>query len=306
MAGVIKRERRAVDERVDVSERGVADVVGGRGGLGRGLGALIPGSGSGVAEIPVAQIRPNPRQPRQRVDPSELAELAASIREHGMLQPVIVAHAEDGEGYVLIAGERRWSAAREAGLERIPALIKDASPQDMLELALVENLQRADLNPLEEAAAFQQLMTEFGLTQEQVAQRVGRSRPSIANSVRLLSLPEAVQAAVAQGEISEGHARALLAATDPDEIRLLFLEVVARRLSVRETEELVRSHRPSARPRRERVAAPDPEARRIEELFREALGTRVEVIRRGSGGRLVIHFYSEEQLQALYEAVTRA
>ncbi len=281
-------------------------MVGGRGGLGRGLGALIPGSGSGIAEIPVAQIRPNPRQPRQCMDPSELAELAASIREHGVLQPVIVAHAEDGEGYVLIAGERRWSAAKEAGLDRIPALIKEASPQDMLELALVENLQRADLNPLEEAAAFQQLMTEFGLTQEQVAQRVGRSRPSIANSVRLLSLPEAVQAAVAQGEISEGHARALLAASDPDEIRLLFLEVVARRLSVRETEELVRGHRPSTRPRRERVAAPDPEARRIEELFREALGTRVEVIRRGSGGRLVIHFYSEEQLQALYEVVTRA
>ncbi len=240
------------------------------------------------------------------MDPAQLTELAASIRDHGVLQPVIVTHAEDGEGYVLVAGERRWSAAIQAGLDRIPAIVKEASPQDMLELALVENLQRADLNPLEEAAAFQQLMTEFGLTQDQVAQRVGRSRPAIANSVRLLSLPESIQTALAQGEISEGHARALLGADDPDQMQMLFLEVVTRRLSVRETEELVRGHRRSAAPRPQRSAPPDPEARRIEELFRQALGTRVEVVRRGAGGRLVIHFYSEEQLQALYEAVTRA
>lgn len=284
-------------------------MVVGRGGLGRGLGALIPGGGTGVGEIPVGQIRPNPRQPRQRIDPAELAELAASIRDHGVLQPVVVTHAEDGEGYVLIAGERRWSAAIQAGLERIPAVVKEASPQGMLELALVENLQRADLNPLEEAAAFQQLMADFGLTQEQVAQRVGRSRPAIANSVRLLMLPDAVQKALAEGEISEGHARALLGAVDPAEIQSLFREVVSRQLSVRETEELVRQGRrpPTASPRAERASPDrDPEVRRIEDLFREALGTRVEVIRRGSGGRLVIHFYNDEQLQALYDVLTRS
>lgn len=281
-------------------------MVAGRGGLGRGLGALIPSSGPGVAEIPIDEIRPNPRQPRHQMDPDELSELAGSIREHGVLQPIVVTRAESSGGYVLIAGERRWTAAKLAGLERIPAAIKDVTPQGMLELALVENLQRSDLNPLEAAAAYQQLMSDFGLTQEQVAQRVGRSRPTIANSVRLLGLPDSVRHALAQGEISEGHARALLGASEAEEVLALFLDVVAKQLSVRQTEELVRRRRESSPLPRERAApVSDPEARQIEELFREALGTRVEVVRRGAGGRLIIHFYNDEQLQALYEAVTR-
>lgn len=280
-------------------------MVTGRGGLGRGLGALIPASGAGVSEIPVGQIRPNPRQPRHRIDPGELAQLADSIREHGVLQPVVVTRAEDGVGYLLIAGERRWAAAVQAGLERIPAVIKEASPQAMLELALVENLQRADLNPLEEAGAYAQLMTEFGLTQEQVAHRVGRSRSSVANSVRLLGLPPAVQTALAAGEISEGHARALLGAETAEAMVGLFSEVVARQLSVRQTEELVRRFREGRIEVGPRAEAPvDPEAELLAERLREALGTRVELVRRGTGGRLVIHFYTQEQLDSIYLALT--
>jgi len=282
-------------------------VVAGKGGLGRGLGSLIPASDDGVGEISIAQIQPNPRQPRHLVDAAEVAELAASIRDHGVLQPIVVTRAEDTEGYVLIAGERRWLAAKLAGLDRIPAVVKDVTPQGMLELALVENIQRADLNPLEEAAAFQQLMAEFGLTQEQVARRVGRSRPTIANSVRLLGLPDVVQHALARGEISEGHARALLGATEPSDLRDLFRQVVDGELSVRQTEELVRRRRQVVPTPIVREEPPvDFEARQIEQLFRDALGTRVEVIRRGTGGRLIIHFYNDEQLQGLYEAVTRS
>jgi ParB family chromosome partitioning protein len=285
----------------------------GRGGLGRGLGSLIPSverdavRETGIAELPVQEIRPNPRQPRHRVEPGELSELMASIREHGVIQPVVVTRSPDGSGYVLIAGERRWMAATRAGLERIPAVIKEATPEEMLELALVENVQRADLNPLEEAAAYQQLVNEFGLTQEQVAQRVGRNRSTVANSIRLLGLPERVQEALAKGEISEGHARALLGARDPAEVLGLFEYVLRRQLSVRQTEELVRRQRQGL------IDGPapahpieDPEARRIEELFRRALGTRVEVVRGGSGGRLIIHYYNEEQLQAIYESLARS
>ncbi|MBX6770801.1 MAG: ParB/RepB/Spo0J family partition protein [Chloroflexi bacterium] len=273
----------------------------GRGGLGRGLGALIPTGTPGVSEIPVTRIRPNPRQPRHRLEEGELAVLAESIREHGVLQPVIVTRAEDGEGYILVAGERRWSAAVQAGLERIPAVIKDVTPQGMLELALVENVQRADLNPLEEAAAYRTLIEEFGLTQEEVARRVGRDRSTVANMIRLLALPDAVQEALSRGEISEGHARALLAGGGPTEIVALLHEVVSRRLSVRETEALVRRRRQTVDHPRGEPRTHDPETARIEELFREALGTRVDVVRQGKGGRLIIHFYSEEQLQGLYD-----
>lgn len=278
----------------------------GRGGLGRGLGALLPSGGPGIGEIPVGEIRPNPHQPRQQMDPEELAELAASIRDHGVIQPIVVTRAEGSDGFVLIAGERRWSAARQAGLERIPAVVKEATPQEMVELALVENIQRADLNPLEEAAAYQHLMSEFALTQEQVAQRVGRSRPTIANSLRLLGLPDPVRNALARGEISEGHARALLGASESASVLALFLEVVSRQLSVRQTEELVRRQRRATPPKEREERHEDPETRQIEDLFREALGTRVEVTRRGQTGRIVIHFYNDEQLQAIYEAVTRA
>lgn len=269
----------------------------------------VAASSAGIAEVPVDQIRPNPHQPRHRIDPEELATLAESIREHGVIQPVVVTRAEDGAGYVLIAGERRWAAALQAGLSRVPAVVKEATPQQMLELALVENVQRSDLNPLEEAAAYQQLIAEFGLTQEEVARKVGRSRSTVANTIRLLGLPEPVRAALARGEISEGHARALLGVADPADALALHLQVVAGGLSVRQTEELVRRGRlrrmvepPSSPPE----PRPDPESQQIEEMFRAALGTRVEVIRRGGGGKVVIHYYDEEQLQAIYDLLTRS
>jgi ParB family chromosome partitioning protein len=290
----------------------------GKGGLGRGLDSLIPAGQSlatdaptagGVAQLPVEQIRPNPRQPRQHLDPARLTALADSLREHGVIQPIVVTRAATGDGYVLIAGERRWAAAQAAGLTTVPAVIKEATPQQMLELALVENVQRADLNPLEEAAAYQHLIAEFGLTQEEVARRVGRDRSTVANSLRLLQLPEPVQAAITHGEISEGHARALLGAGEPSEVLRLFADVVARGLNVRQTEELVRRQRTARLPgpaaELPPLAPADPEADQIEELFRQALGTRVELSRRGTGGRLVIHFYDEEQLQALYDRVSR-
>lgn len=280
----------------------------GKGGLGRGLDSLIPLSGVGLSEIPIEEIRPNPHQPRQRMDPDDIEELAGSIREHGVIQPIVVTRSADG-GYVLIAGERRWTAARCAGLTRIAAVVKDASPRDMLELALVENIQRADLNPLEEGAAYQHLIDEFGLTQEEVARRVGRSRPSIANSVRLLGLPEVIRTALAQGEVSEGHARALLGLGSAEEIVAVYAEVLARGLNVRQTEELVRRRRappPSPLPvPAAKAEVADPETRAVEDMFRDALGTRVELIRKGPGGRLVIHFYDDEQLRALYDALSR-
>lgn len=277
-------------------------------GLGRGLDSLIPRGAPGLGEIPIASIQPNPHQPRHHVDAQDLAELAASIREHGVIEPIVVTRAADGDGYVLIAGERRWTAAGQAGLTQIPAVIKEATPRQMLELALVENVQRSDLNPLEEAAAYQQLIAEFGLTQDEVARRVGRSRSTVANSIRLLGLPESVRTALASGAISEGHARALLGAPDAESLQSIYLDVLARGLNVRQTEERVRREREAPIlpiGRQNPQPASDPEARQIEEMFREALGTKVEVIRSGAGGRLVIYFYGDEQLQSLYGALTR-
>lgn len=274
-----------------------------RGGLGRGLGALIPAVGPGLVELPVAAIEASAMQPRQTIDETALEELAASIREHGLLQPILVTAVEgEAERYRLVAGERRWRAAQRAGLATVPAVVVEATPQQALEMALVENLQRRDLSPLEEAAAYRQLVERFALTQEQVAQRVGRSRAAVANTLRLLQLPEAARAALAAGEISEGHARALLGA--PDERTLLAALAVVRRegLNVRQTEALVRrlSERPTPT-QPARAPASDPETRAIEDELERALGTRVQLVRSGRGGRLVIHFYSEEELSGLYD-----
>jgi ParB family chromosome partitioning protein len=276
-----------------------------RSGLGKGLEALIPTGrepAGGFAQVPVAAITPNPMQPRSAMDPETLAELAASIREHGLLQPLIVT-CNGPDQYQLIAGERRWQAARLAGLTTVPAIVKEASPQEVLELALVENIQRADLNPLEEASAFRQLVDEFGLTQEQVAQRVGKSRVAVTNILRLLRLPAEVRQALAGGSISEGHARALLA-LPTSEAQLAALEVVVQKdLSVRQTEELVRrllAQPPQPQP----PEVPNPEAQALEQEFRDTLGTKVNLYRDRRGrGRLVIHFYSEEELQAIYDLI---
>ncbi|MBC7263875.1 MAG: ParB/RepB/Spo0J family partition protein [Chloroflexi bacterium] len=280
-----------------------------RRGLGKGLGALIPGAERppGLIEVPLDAIVPNPLQPRQSQDSEALQELADSIREHGILQPLIVTALAEPEGeaeYRLIAGERRWRAARLAGLDRVPVLVKEASPGETLQLGLVENIQRADLNPLEEAAAYQQLIDEFGLTQEMVAERVGRSRVAVANALRLLRLPQKVKAALGSGEISEGHARALLG-LEGTEDQIEALEIVLKRgLSVRQTEELVRHWTKRDTSTKETsTSLVTPALRALEDRFRSALGTKVNLIRGKQGGRLIIHFYSEEELQALYDKI---
>jgi ParB family transcriptional regulator, chromosome partitioning protein len=281
------------------------------GRLGRGLGSLLP-SGSGVSEVDLDLIVPNPRQPRTTIAPDALAELAESVRAHGILQPLVVSRVVTPSGavtYQLIAGERRLRAARAAGLTRAPVVVREATPQDLLELALIENVQRADLDPLEEAAAYRRLIDEFGLTQEAVARRVAKSRVTVANALRLLALPEAIRASLAAGEISEGHARALLGAPD-DEARLrAWQETVAAGLTVRQTEELVRRLRdapveaagtqPAAEPARARPS--DPALADIEERMQRALGTQVRLERSRKGGRIVIRFYGDEDLNALIE-----
>jgi ParB family chromosome partitioning protein len=288
-------------------------------GLGRGLGALIPveqfaePSAGGIAEVAIASIVPNPYQPRQTLVPESLAELTDSIREHGVLQPLIVStmSPEDEPGwelsqarYQLIAGERRLEAARAAGLTTVPVIIKEASSREMLALALVENLQRADLNPLEEASAYRQLMDEFGLTQEEVAAQVGKSRAAVANAVRLLKLPPVAKEALAEGRISEGHARALLPLEEEKQEAALLL-IVQRGLNVRQTEELVRRLLVEAQPKPAQPQ-PSPETQALEEHFRAALSTRVNLYRSKKGGRLVIHFYSEEELESIYQIIVGA
>lgn len=289
-----------------------------RGGLGKGLGALIPAAASatpadlpatGVAEVPLDQISPNPRQPREHIAPEALAELAESIRTHGLIQPLVLALAPTGAPvpYYLIAGERRWRASQLAGLRAAPAIVKETSPQGMLELALVENVQRADLNALEEAAAYHALVEEFGLTQDVVAARVGKSRVAVTNALRLLRLPDRAKEAIILGQIKEGHARALLGLADDATIEQALQMVVENELSVRQTEELVRRLvQLAAEPKVEEPAAEEeasPETRALENRLREALGTKVSLYRSRRGGRLVIHFYSEEELGSIFDVI---
>lgn len=273
---------------------------------------MLPGSEApattGLIDVPVRAIAPNPRQPRSQLDERALNELADSIREHGLIQPLIVVRTSE-EQYTLIAGERRWRAAQIAGLESVPVVIKDAAPQQMLEMALVENIQRADLNPLEEASAFKQLIEEFGLTQEQIAQRVGKSRVTVANTLRLLKLPEPIKARLADGLITEGHARALLIITDSLVQQRLLSQIVKHGLNVRQTEELVRrliEDHPTA-VKKPSSGAPQrssgADTRALEERMRRALGTKVILSRSKKGGTIVIHFYSEEELDAIYRRI---
>jgi ParB family chromosome partitioning protein len=279
-------------------------------GLGRGLGALIPAAEEevsaapdlpGVIEIPIASISPNPHQPRAQIRDQDLVGLAASIEEHGIIQPLVVTTVADG--YQLIAGERRWRAARLARLSEVPVVVKDVVPQEMLELALVENLQRADLNPLEEAMAYRQLTEEFELTQDQVARRVGRSRTAVSNTLRLLKAARAVQEALLEASISEGHARALLGLEQEKAQEAALKTVLKNGLSVRQTEELVR--RLLGQEPKQKKSAPEtlPHTRALETKFREVLGTKVNLTRSGEGGRIVIHFYSEEELDAIYQHI---
>lgn len=282
-----------------------------KGGLGKGLGALIPIIAPQFTEASVEDIVPNPRQPRHAMDAAALEELADSIREHGVIQPLLVAEISlqersvfGGARYQIIAGERRWQAAKMAGLSKVPVVIKEAAPQEALQMALVENIQRADLTPLEEAAAYRQLIDEFGLTQEKVAARVGKNRVSVANALRLLNLGEDAKAALAAGKITEGHARALLGLELWQDQALALSMVLEKGLSVRQTEELVR--RMISTPRLRRAAKErSQETIALEEEFRSALGTKVSLFRSSKGGKLVIHFYSEEQLQGIYETIVK-
>ena len=276
-----------------------------RGGLGRGLDALIPnlqpaGAPARLDEVDIDLISPNPQQPRTVFDPASLTELADSIREHGIIQPLIVSRPGGGASgtYQLIAGERRLLAAREAGLQRVPVVLKEASPQGLLELALVENLQRADLGPLEEAAAFRRLVEEFSMTQEAVATRVGRSRPAVANSIRLLTLPDDIQASLARGEITPGHARALLGIDDPQEQRRTWQRIVEGSLTVRDAETLAKRR---TRTVQTGVLRRPPEILALEDRLQSQLGTKVDLVRGRKGGKLTIHFYSDEELEALIE-----
>ena len=266
-------------------------------GLGRGLAALIPQrstSTTGSSEIPLARIRENPRQPRLRMNDEALATLAESIRQHGVIQPILVTETIDG--YQLVAGERRVRAARIVGLERVPAIVRQLADQQQLELALVENLQREDLDPIESARAYRQLIDEFAFSQDDLATRVGRARSTVANTLRLLDLHTAVQDAIASGAISEGHGRALGGLPEEHQARVLGM-VIDEGLSVRQTEELVRRIR---EPKPERVEAPqpasDPDVERVEEDLRRSLGTKVRLTRTRRGGRIVIDYYGDEEL----------
>jgi ParB family chromosome partitioning protein len=276
------------------------------GGLGRGLAALIPTVADGKAptEVPIDQIRRNPRQPRAEFEQEQLRQLAASVAEHGVLQPVLLTQVPGG--FQLIAGERRVRAAEMAGLDAVPAIVRSADEQAQLALALVENLQREDLNPMDEAQAFRQLIDEFGLTQEQVASRVGRSRPSVANTLRLLQTSPNVQRAIREGRVTEGHARALAAFEAHDDQDQALVLVERRALSVRQTEELVRAAQAPVERSASSQAPPDPDLQRLESALRDALGTRVTLSPGRRGGRITIAWFTEDDLARLVDQICGA
>jgi len=305
-----------------------------RRGLGRGLDALIistegseggqdaasgnidassdarPPVRSTVRQLPVATIQANPHQPRTHFDDAALDELADSIRVHGVIQPLLVAqNPQRPDLFWLIAGERRWRAAQRVGLESIPAIVREATARELVELAIIENVQRADLHPLEEAAAYASLIEEYGLTQSEVAERVGKSRPAVANTVRLLHLPTAARNALLSGAISTGHARALLPLEEEQKIETALAIVTARDLTVRETETLVKQllQPQPVEDLPKRTAPTSAETAQIahmEEGFRRALGTKVALNRNAQGaGKLTIHFYNDDDLEAIYRLI---
>jgi len=289
-----------------------------RRGLGRGLDALLTStepsehspsepSQLGVREVAVAVISPNPFQPRHTIDDAALQELAASVRSHGLIQPLVVKPAEDGR-FILIAGERRWRAAQLAGLSHVPVVIREADDEQMLALAIIENVQRRDLNPLEAAEGYRRLIDSFGLTQGEVAEIVGKSRPAVANTLRLLGLPDDVRHLVAEGHLSEGHARALLPLIDPAQQAAVAQRTIAQGWTVRRLESEVRRRsdpgdgtKRSAKLEHAGGGAKDADTLAAEKALEQRLETRVEIRRKGSAGQIVVHFYSAEELATLYE-----
>jgi len=279
-------------------------------GLGKGLNAII---GADIVsevidrpraiEIPVDRLSPNPFQPRRSFTEEGLEQLAESIRHHGVLQPIVVR--PSGDGYQLIAGERRWRAAQIAGLQRIPAVVRELDDPGMVQVALIENLQREDLNPIEEASAYRRLMDEFDMTQEQLSNAIGRSRPAIANAVRLLNLPAEIQRAVEERRLSEGHARCLLAISDQGDQLKVAAEIIANGLNVRQAEELVKrtTQNVSRETIRRRTSDEDPDAVRLTQRLGERLGTRVKLSGSVSKGKLEIDYYSAEDLDRILEII---
>ena len=271
--------------------------------LGRGLSALIPDAPVAperTLDVDIDLIRPNRFQPRTTMDDGRLEDLARSIRANGVIQPIVVRRADDG--YEIIAGERRWRASQRAGLLKIPVVVREIPEDRLLAVALIENVQREDLNPIEEAHAYHQLAEEFHLTQEQIAESVGKDRSSIANYVRLLKLPHEVRESVASGGLSMGHARALAGIADEASLLRLARDVIAKQLSVRETEALIRK---TTAPPAEKTESPkDVHTRAAEEQLRFALGTRVRIVRKGKAGRIEVDFTSEDELQRIYELLT--
>ena len=286
--------------------------------LGRGLRALIPDEplpetrsaepavpDGAPREVDVDQLRPNPDQPRRAVEDANLDELARSIRAHGVIQPIVVTQRDEEPGFEIVAGERRWRAAQRAGLLRVPVVVREMPPTRRLEVALIENIQRENLNPIEEAAAYRQLAAEFGMTQQQIADAVGKERATVANYQRLLGLPPEVQADVATGRLSMGHARAVAGLSDADEQIAVARRIREGDLSVRAAEELVKQ---TGTPKPERASDKPPadvHVRAAEERMRLSLGTRVRIVQRGKRGRIEIAYASEDELQRLYEHLTR-
>lgn len=286
-------------------------------GLGKGLGALIPGATrderAGIAELPLDQVAFNPYQPRKGYDDEKFQELVQSVRVHGIVQPIIVRQ-KGPEQYELVAGERRLRAASEAGLARIPAVIKELTNEQTLEVALIENIQREDLGPLESARAYKRLVEEFGLSQDDIAFKLGKSRPSITNTLRLLNLPREIQESLARGEITEGHARALLSIAEPRVQRLLWEKTVQESLSVRELERLSRQPKEaesedsftagivSRETSTSTIDTPpqkDPNILDVEDGLRRLLGTKVSIIKLKDRGRIEVEFYSDEDLERI-------
>ncbi len=279
-----------------------------KGGLGKGLGALIPGdeepTENGLTQVAVERITPNPSQPRTEFDPAELESLAESIRVHGVLQPLVLTTSPGSENYTLIAGERRWRAAQMAGLSFVPAIVRPVGEQERLEIALVENIQRTNLGPLELAEAYHRLQEEFSLQHDEIAARVGKSRSTITNTLRLLDLCDEVKQALRDGKISEGHARALLGLNHPQAQPAALETVINLEMSVRRAEELVRmlnGERPVRRAKAERPA----EISAIEDRLRGYLGTRVALRHGKKGGSLTIYYFSDEELEALMSRIVK-
>lgn len=271
-------------------------------GLGKGLGALLgteEAENGGIMEIRISDIEPNVNQPRKTFDDEKLAALAESIKQHGVVQPLIVQR--DGDTYRIVAGERRWRAARLAGLDTVPVIVRDLSDRQVMEVALIENLQREDLNPIEEAEAYERLISEFGMKQEEVASVVGKSRPAITNSIRLLSLNDEIKSRVISGEISSGHARALLSLDDQKLQLEAMQEIIDKSLSVRETEKLIKQLMTPKKQKEKK--APDAEYQAIEERFREIFGTKVRIMNNKKNGKILIEYYSQDELDRIINLV---